>query len=185
MASLGGEHERGAELLERALEIVVDGGARYFEMWVRPDLARARAEVGQLVDARRHVERCREIMGLGEKWRGRAGHVELADAAVLSGEGRADEAGIRFEEALRTLRHYKLLADEAEALHHWGRSLARAGDSAGAVAKLKEAQAIYRTHGAGTKWLNGVSSDMRKLQGAGGRRLRPSVTEGVLDAGHQ
>jgi hypothetical protein len=40
-------------------------------MWVLPDLARARAETGHVDEARRHVERCREIIDGGEDWRGR------------------------------------------------------------------------------------------------------------------
>jgi tetratricopeptide (TPR) repeat protein len=159
VAALRGQHEHAAELLERALAIVVDGGARYFEMWVRPDLARARAETGRLEEARMHVERCREITARGEDWRGRAGHVELADAVVLAFEDRAGEAGARFGEALRILRRFTLRVDEAEALQQWGRALARAGDEPGAAEKLGAASEIYRRHGAGAAWHSRIDAE--------------------------
>ena len=45
VAFLRGEHERAGELLEGALEIVTDGGADYFAMWVLPGpRARARGD---------------------------------------------------------------------------------------------------------------------------------------------
>ena len=62
---LRGELDLATEALERAREIVLDGGARYFEMWVLPDLARASAETGRLREARAHVERCPEIVAGG------------------------------------------------------------------------------------------------------------------------
>jgi DNA-binding SARP family transcriptional activator/tetratricopeptide (TPR) repeat protein len=148
VAALRGEHERACALLEEALTIVVDGGARYFEMWVRPDLARALVETGRPAEARVHVARCREIMGGGDDWRGRAGHVELAEAMVLAAEGR--EADAAFGDAVRTLRRYELRVDEADALHQWGR--------AGAPDKIAEALEIYRRYGAGAAWLRRVEA---------------------------
>jgi tetratricopeptide (TPR) repeat protein len=139
---------------------VVDGGARYFEMWIRPDLARTRAEIGDIQAARQHLERCRDIMSRGEDWRGRAGHVALAEASVLAEEERAHDAGQMFDEALETFRRYKLRVDEAEALHQWGRSLVRAGDRSGAVAKLEAALEIYRSHGAGPALLKRIEMDI-------------------------
>ena len=167
VASLRGEHKNAAELLERALEIVVEGGAPYFEMWVRPDLALARAEIGQVDEARRHVERCKDIMSNGEDWRGRGGNVAVAEASVLAAEDRPDAADQVFDEALRIFRRYKLRVDEAEALHHWGRSLVRAGDPSGAVAKFDAALEIYRTHGAGPAWLEHLAMDIGGLQKTG------------------
>jgi tetratricopeptide (TPR) repeat protein len=167
VASLRGQYERAAELLEWSLEIVVDGGARYFELWVRPDLARALTEIQKLEDARGHVERCREILDRGEDWRGRAGHVALADASVLVAEDRAADADERFDKSLRIFRHYQLRVDEAEVLHQWGRSLVRAGDHSGSAEKLDAALDVYRAHGAGPQWLDRIDVVMRSLQRAG------------------
>jgi DNA-binding SARP family transcriptional activator/ATP/maltotriose-dependent transcriptional regulator MalT len=154
VASLRGEHAHAGELLEDALAIVVDGGARYFEMWVRPDLARVLVESGRLDEARAHLARCREIMSAGEDWRGRVGHVELAEAVVLGAEDR-------FTPAVATLRRYKLRVDEADALHQWGCALERAGDASGAAEKRDAALEIYLRHGAGAPWLERVRRGAR------------------------
>jgi DNA-binding SARP family transcriptional activator/tetratricopeptide (TPR) repeat protein len=159
---LRGELERAGELLERALSIVVDGGACYFELWVRPDLARVCAEGGRRDEARAQVDRCREITSNGEDWRGRAGHVELAEAVVLAlGDERMDEADAAFATAREAFERYELRRDEADALQQWGRALARAGADAAAREKLDEALEIYRRHGAGVAWLQRVETDRR------------------------
>jgi tetratricopeptide (TPR) repeat protein len=155
--------QSAGELLERALSIVVHGGSSYFELWVRPDLARVRAEDGNLDDARRHVERCREILSGGENWRGKAGHVALADAVVSAFEGGADAANASFADAVATLRRYRLRGDEADALHQWGRALIHAGDSPAAGERLDQAAETYRTFDAGVAWLARVDADRRRL----------------------
>ncbi len=161
---LRGQLEPAGERLEQALSIVLDGGARYFEMWVRPDLARVRAESSRLDEARAHVERCREIRSGGEDWRGKAGHVALAEAVVLAAEDRMEEADATFGDAHETLQRYRLPGDEADALHQWGRALSRAGDGASAEEKLAQALEIYRLHDAGIDWLDRVEADRRRLQ---------------------
>jgi len=161
--SLLGRTEAAAEALEEARRIVQEGGARYFEMWVLPDCARVQAEIGDLDAARGHVDRCREITGNGEDWRGRRGIADVADAVVLGFEGRPDDSDARFGEALETLRRFKLVAEEADGLHQWGRALARAGDADGAAAKLAAAAAIYSEHGAGAAWTERVEADARRL----------------------
>jgi DNA-binding SARP family transcriptional activator len=164
--SLRGEREPAAESLEQARRIVDDGAARYFEMWVRPDLARACAETGRPGEARAHVERCREIIARGEDWRGRRGIADVAEAVVLSFEGRPDEADARFGSALETLRRFKLVADEADALQQWGLALVRLGDRSRAAEQLEAAADVYRRHGAGAAWLERLEGETG-LQGVG------------------
>jgi DNA-binding SARP family transcriptional activator/tetratricopeptide (TPR) repeat protein len=147
--ALRGEHEAATALLEHALATVVEGRAPQFELWVRPDLARSLAETGRLDEARAEVERCREILGNGQEWTGRAGHVDLADAVVLAHVRRLDEADASFTRALNTLDGYKLRCDQADAMHQWGLALARAGDRPGAAEKLDAAVDLYRRHEAG------------------------------------
>ena len=159
VAHLRGDRERAGALLERALQIVTEGGADYFAMWVLPDLARVRAESGALEDARSHVERCREIVGRGENWRGRRGISGVAEAVVLSAEDRADEADAAFRDAHEILVYHRLAGEQAECLHEWGRALARAGDPAGAGERLAEALELYRRHGAGAAWIERVEAD--------------------------
>jgi DNA-binding SARP family transcriptional activator/tetratricopeptide (TPR) repeat protein len=160
---LRGEFEPAGERLERALSLVLDGGARYFEMWVRPDLARVRAETGRLDEARMHVEGCRAIIGGGEDWRGIAGRAALAEAVVLALEDRMDEAHVVFGDACEMLRQFHLRGDEADALHQWGRALARAGEDSAAAEMLDHALEIYRAHDAGVAWLARVDADRQRL----------------------
>jgi DNA-binding SARP family transcriptional activator/tetratricopeptide (TPR) repeat protein len=161
LLSLRGQPERAAESLERARRIVDEGGARYFELWVLPDLARAKAETGRLDEARAHVDRCREIIAGGEDWRGRRAIADVAEAVVLSFEERPDEADARFASALDTLRNFKLVADEADALQQWALALARAGERSRAAEKLEAAADFYRRHGAGAAWLKRLEGDTR------------------------
>jgi DNA-binding SARP family transcriptional activator/tetratricopeptide (TPR) repeat protein len=146
VCSLRGRHERAAELLDAALLIVVDGGARYFELWVRRHLALALAECGLVEEARAHVDRCRALMDNGEDWRGRAGMAAVAEGVVLAREGRADDAERVFAAGRDVLRRYRLVAEEAELLHAWGGVLA-------VPERLGEAAELYRRHGAGSLWL--------------------------------
>jgi tetratricopeptide (TPR) repeat protein len=160
---LRGELAGALESIEEGLAIVVDGGARYFELWARPDLARAYADSGDLPAARAHVERCLELVGSGEDWRARAGHVALAEAVVLALEGRFDEAPAAFGRAEGAFQRYRLPLDEADALHEWGRALGRAQDRSAAAQRLDEALGILRRHGAGAGWLERVSADRSAL----------------------
>jgi tetratricopeptide (TPR) repeat protein len=154
---LRGELGAAVELLDAALAIVVDGGAPYFELWVRPDLARALAELERVEEAREHADRCRAIVGAGEDWRGRAGVVALADAVVLAHEGRTADAARGFEEGHAVLARHGLRGEEAELLHEWGRLL-------GAPERLDEAAELYRRHHAGSVWLERVEADRRRVR---------------------
>ena len=136
------------------MRIVVDGGAPYFELWVRPDLARALAEAGRVAEAREQVERCSAILAAGEDWRGRAGTIAVAEAVVLAHEGRADDAERVFASARAVLSRYRLVVENADLLHEWGRLLA-------APERLEEAVALYRSHGAGRLWLERAAADRR------------------------
>jgi DNA-binding SARP family transcriptional activator/tetratricopeptide (TPR) repeat protein len=170
---LRGDLAPAVESLEKGLAIVVEGGARYFELWARPDLARALAEAGNVTAARTQVERCVELANDGEDWRGLAGRVALAEALVLAGEDRLDEADAMFSRAQEAFRRYRLPGDEADALHCWGRNLGRAGDRSAAAEKLDEALDILRRHGAGSPWIERVGADRRAL-GRRGRGARTS-----------
>jgi DNA-binding SARP family transcriptional activator/ATP/maltotriose-dependent transcriptional regulator MalT len=154
---------RAAGLLEQALEIVVEGAAPYFELWVRPDLARVIAESGRAADARPHVERCREILAGGEDWRGRAGDAALADATVLAAEGQMSDADAGFRSACATLRRHGLRGVEADALVQWGRALARAGDSAAGAEKLERALELHRRCGSGEVWVRRLEAAAQRL----------------------
>jgi tetratricopeptide (TPR) repeat protein len=160
---LRGELEPAAKSMEDGLAIVVDGGARYFELWVRPDLARAYAESGSASAARVQVERCLELVRNGEDWRARAGHVALAEGVVLALEDRFDEADTAFAHAQAVFQRYRLPLDGAGVRREWGRALARAGGRSAALEKLDEALDILRRHEAGPLWLERVIADRDAL----------------------
>jgi tetratricopeptide (TPR) repeat protein len=152
VCGLRGAWHQAVEHLDTAVGIVVDGGAPYFELWVRPDLARALAEAGRVEAAREHADRCAAILAGGEDWRGRPGSIAIAEAAVLAHEGRAAEAERVFTEGREVLGRHGLRGEEAELLHQWGRLLA-------APERLDEAAELYRRHGAGRLWLDRVAAD--------------------------
>jgi hypothetical protein len=133
--ALRGDHQAAVRRLEHALPIVVDGGGVYWELWVRPDLARALAATGRTDDARTHVARCRELIAGGEDWRGRAGHVELA-------RGVAHADADAFAAAHDIFDRYELRFEQAETLREWGRIL-------GEPERLDAAAEILRSAGAG------------------------------------
>jgi tetratricopeptide (TPR) repeat protein len=153
---LHGQFGPAVELLEAALAIVVDGAATYFELWVRPDLARALAAVGRVDEAGEQLARCRAIAEDGEDWRGRAGAVAFAEAVTLAHDDRPDDADQAFARARALLAAHKLRSEEAELLHEWGRLL-------GAPDRLDEAGELLRRHGAGSFWLGRVAADRRRV----------------------
>jgi tetratricopeptide (TPR) repeat protein len=153
-----GRPDAAVGLLEAALAIVDEGGARYFEPWVLPDLARALVEAGRVAEARPHADRVTALVEGGEDWRGRRAVAEVAQAVVLGAEERHDEADARFAAARERLRAFRLVGEEADCLHAWGLALARAGDHGRAAAALDEAAALYRAHGAGEPWLRRVAA---------------------------
>ena len=153
---LRGELGPAVELLEAALAIVVDGGAPYFELWVRPDLARALAALGRVDEAREQPTAAARSPSAGEDWRGRAGTVAFAEAVTLAHADRADDAERAFAEARAVLAAHKLRGEEAELLHEWGRLLEAPG-------RLEEAAELFRRHGAGRFWLDRVAADRRRL----------------------
>ncbi|MGI8550102.1 MAG: hypothetical protein ACR2PL_04765 [Dehalococcoidia bacterium] len=95
-------------------------------------------------------------MANGEDWRGLAGRVVLAEAAVLAADRQHEPAATRFEQASAIFRRYSLPWDEAQAYEVWGGFLLQVGEREPAEAKFDAAVAIYRRVGAGERWLERV-----------------------------
>lgn len=157
------EPERAEALLCEALALATGNAALrpQLEMNIRPRLARLCAEAGRLDEARLHLARCHEILELGEDWRGLAGRVAFAEAALAAAERRPGDAGRCFEQALTVFRRFSLVWDEAEALLAWGRMFA-ASSAERASAKFDAAANVYRRIGAGQPWLERVESLRRQ-----------------------
>ena len=98
------------------------------EILVRPIIASICVQISHLDAAERELVRCREIMALGEDWRGLAGFVVCAEAVVAAATGKCEEAEAQFEKAVDIFRRYQVPFEEAEALHYWGRALNAAGE---------------------------------------------------------
>jgi tetratricopeptide (TPR) repeat protein len=129
-------------LLQSVLAVGMDGPEVLFTLTASTELALLHAENGRPEDAGPHLLRCHEIMAQGEDWRGLAGRVALAEAAVAAAEGHTADAERLFEQAIDVFRRYTLPWDEAEALHAWGRTLFRTRSRAEALEKFDAAVEI-------------------------------------------
>jgi class 3 adenylate cyclase/tetratricopeptide (TPR) repeat protein len=155
---LRGNYTRAAEWLERGLAIGVEAGDLLYELAVRSALALVYSEIHRADEALAQIDRCRDILAAGEDWRGIAGRFARAEAVVVAGDGRHDEAERSFSRAQEIFRRYTLPWDEAETFLYWGRALKAAGDSR-ADEKFHAAIEIYRRHGAGERWIERVENE--------------------------
>ncbi len=162
-----GDPTQAEEMFEAALEVGAEGRFLAFEMLARPDLALLYVETGRLEEARAQLARCGEIVAQGEDWRGVAGRVALAEAALAAAEGDPEAAGPQFETALDIFRHYGLPWDQAEAFHLWGRACAAAGRRyrPRALEAFDAAIDVYRRHGAGQCWIDCVEIERKRVLG--------------------
>src|SRR5262249_4307223 len=142
------------------------------EMLTRSELALVYAEWRRPAEAEQQRAACRDIFARGDDWRGLAGRVALADAAVAGITGRLDRIQPGFQQAVDVAKRYSLPWDEAEAVHLWGRALLDARDRRSAVEKLDEALAIYRQIGAGNRWLERVLADKVRVQGTSSTSIK-------------
>jgi DNA-binding CsgD family transcriptional regulator len=157
---------RGSQtLLQSVGDAAVHGGSVLLTVIASAELALLAAATGLPGEAAPHLTRCRAILTEGEDWRGLAGRVALAEAAVAVAERRSDHAAPHFEQAIEVFRAYSLPWDEAEAFHLWGRGLIQATSRSTAIEKLRESLNIYCRHGAGRPWLDRVRADLRRAGG--------------------
>jgi serine/threonine protein kinase/class 3 adenylate cyclase len=171
-----GEYAQAERVLRDALAYAVEGGCIPYELWMRSELALLCADVGRAAEGRDHLARCQEIMAAGEDWRGRAGSIALAEAAVLAAGGNVAAAVPCFEGAIEIFRRYTLPWEEAEALQRWGRALLDAGaPHAEAIGRFDAAIGIYRRIGAGARWLERVIADKLRAQGTPSGSFRTSI----------
>jgi tetratricopeptide (TPR) repeat protein len=160
------ERVQAVRVLQRSLEISTDSGVILFELATRSELATMAADAGDAPGALPHLERCRQIVGAGENWLGLAGNVERAEAVVAAAQGEYSAAEAHFEKAVATYQRYCLPWEEADTLQYWGRALLAAGDRARAIEKFDVAIEIYRSRGAGTRFIEYVMADKIPAQGS-------------------
>ncbi len=159
-----GRHAAAETLLQENLALCVARPHVPFELNTRQELASLYAQIQRPEQAHPHLARCREVMAVGENWRGLAGHVARAEAMVAAAEGRFYAANGQFARAVEIYRRYQVPFEEAEALHYWGRMLLVAGNPVQALEQLDAASEFYRRHGAGEPWLDRVRTDRLRVQ---------------------
>ena len=182
-----GQHSATAAILEQDLAFCIESPQVAFELHSRAALASVYAETQRPEQAHPHLARCREVMAAGEDWRGLAGHITRAEAAVAATEGHFEAANQQFTKAAEIHRRYQVPFEEAETLHYWGRALLAAGDRAAALEKLDSATELYWRHGAGERWLERVENDRSRAESTE-RQPRiarsPETTPSLEDAGN-
>jgi hypothetical protein len=153
---LAGHHAKVEEILLEGLSYSIPGGYVAMEMMSRPCLAQVYAEMGRSDEARAQLARCREIMSIGEDWRGLAATVEWSEASLAVAEKRLEDADCHFTKTLEILRRYSMRWLEGPALCDWGRALLAAGERKRAHEKFDAAIEGYRWIGAGQPWIDRV-----------------------------
>ena len=79
-------------------------------------------------------------------------------------QGEYAVAETHFEKAIATFKRYCLPWEEADTLQCWGRALLAAGERARAIEKFDAAIEIYRSHGAGMRFIDYVLADKMRAQ---------------------
>jgi class 3 adenylate cyclase len=178
LAGVEGAIDDGLAAHRECLELAIDGRHRIFELRTRSELALALADAGSIDEARSQIEQCRTIANptngsdaAGEDWRGVAGRIALAEAAVLVRQGRLEEAGPYFAQAIDRFGEAHVVWDEAGARHRWGKALI-ATNPTRAIEELAAALEVYRKHGAGTPWIERALSDKLSAQ-----QISPDATQ--------
>jgi class 3 adenylate cyclase/tetratricopeptide (TPR) repeat protein len=162
---LQGFHDRAESLCAEALEIVLPQSIPHHEFFIRHRLALLKVERGHAADALPELERCREAHATLEDPRGVSGLLAQVEAVVAAALGRGEEAEGHFAKAMAIFERYELVWEKAETVYQWGLALRSAGDLARAMEKLDAALDIYRSHGAGTFWLERVLAEKLRAQG--------------------
>lgn len=147
-----GREANATASLRRALAISLDGPQVPAELMVRAELARLLALGGAAVEAAEHVRRCDRILAGGEDWRGQAGNVELARAAVADATQRREQAERAYHRAVEIYVSYRLPWRQAEALRMWADGLSGAGRTGQAKEKRRAAGQVYDQLGVAGRW---------------------------------
>ncbi len=163
-----GSYEAAIGAFTHALELA-DQRCIGEEMRDRPGLAMAYAAQGRLDEARAEVDRCRDVLALGEDWRGAAGRVTLAEAVLAAAERRVEDAQGLLEQAIEILRRYHLPWEEAGGLLLWAELLSAHGRRyrTPALERVDAAIDIYTRHGAGRPLIDRALAIRERIAGDG------------------
>lgn len=174
-----GEPERAVEHLQQELASTIEGGSLAQELVARSELAVLFAETGQEAEARVHLCRGREIFDSPGDRRALEGKLVLAEALLMAASEGPDAAAVLFNEAVEVFRRYANPWLEARAYEDWAGVLDKAHRRGKALAKLRQAELIYRRIGAGQPWLDRLST----LIGTNGRNHNGAANRARLPNG--
>ena len=160
-----GRASRAEALLREGIEIAASAGAQLFEMLFRPELS---SLLGRKKEASEQLQRCVEILAVGEQWHGLEGHVARAEGEVAASRKDRKSAIEHLERSQTIFQQYKLPWEQALTLEAWARISIAAGDRSTALEKIEAALAIYKEHQAGQRWIDSVediteSSSVRQV----------------------
>jgi tetratricopeptide (TPR) repeat protein len=161
-----GNHAKAVQVLQRALDISVDSGDILYELATRSSLATMAADAGDASEASPHLQRCLQIVSAGENWFGIAGMVQRAEALVAAAQGKYERAEDQFKKTTATFEQYCLPWEQADTLQFWSRALLAAGECARAIEKFDAAIEIYRSRGAGARFIEYAMADKMRAQGS-------------------
>jgi class 3 adenylate cyclase len=169
-----GDDSDAVARLEEALGFALEGGSVLHELATRAELALALADAGRPGDAATHLARAEELLAGNEDWRGVAGRVHLARAAMLAAED-SPQVESAFGAALDVFDRVSLPWDQADGLQRWGHFRLAAGDRSGAQEKFAQVLEVYQRIGAGSPWIEPVVADRLAALGVDRAALYASI----------
>ncbi|MBE0610980.1 MAG: AAA family ATPase [Dehalococcoidia bacterium] len=180
---LRGDMAGAINALSDALAIGLDGPSLLVQLEAGAELAIVLAETGRTAGAEPHLARCRDILDMGEDWRGLAGRVALAEAVTAGMAGCIEAGDAHFARAIATFQRFSLPFDEAEALTLRGQVHAHAGrhHRHAAAESFEKAVEIYSVHGAGQPWLDHVVALQHRALGGRNGALAAAYPDGLTE----
>ena len=117
ICAVRGNLAKAEVLVQEALELscIEEDTRLSFQLGHRTLLALIYANTSRAADAHEQLERCREIIGNAENWRGLVGVVAQPEVVVAAAEGKCEEAGTQFERAVQIFQRYRVPFEQAEA----------------------------------------------------------------------
>lgn len=152
-AALGGDLEKGEELVRAAGSFIPSGTNLLATLWWKLTHISILAEAGRLAEARKILAECREEMPEGEDFRGLE-----AEIAGLGGVLATDDTEARwwFDRSVEVAQRYGIPLQEGD---NWVRRALRLSEPAA----VDQALALYARHGMGGCWVERAEKARSRL----------------------
>ncbi|MBW3536955.1 MAG: hypothetical protein KY395_04180, partial [Actinobacteria bacterium] len=132
------------------------GGARGLDaLWWRPLLAGYRARLGDVQAALSNLAVAEELLGT-DGYRGSSTPMHRARAEIAAASGDLATAETHMGLTVDSTQRWRQGFFEPLVLRDWGRILITHGDTVRGVEKLDAAAELYRSLGAGQRWIDSV-----------------------------